>query len=41
MQEKLREKAEVDSRLTQVESELCSVRQVILDQNTQVGVDVF
>lgn len=36
LQEKMMEKAEVDSRLIQTESELCSVRQVILDQNTQI-----
>ncbi|KAG0711165.1 Ribosome-binding protein 1 [Chionoecetes opilio] len=36
LQEKLREKSDVDSRLVQVESELCSVRQVIVDQNTQI-----
>ncbi|XP_042207329.1 kinectin-like isoform X4 [Homarus americanus] len=35
-EETINEKAEVDSRLIQVESELCSVRQVVLDQNTQI-----
>ena len=38
LQEKLREKSEVDSRLIQMESELCSVRQVIVDQNAQVRI---
>ncbi|KAK8740093.1 hypothetical protein OTU49_003030 [Cherax quadricarinatus] len=36
LQETLHEKAEVDSRLIQVESELRSVRQVVLDQNTRI-----
>ncbi|XP_068248490.1 ribosome-binding protein 1-like isoform X9 [Palaemon carinicauda] len=36
MQETLREKTEVDSRLIQVESELSSVRQVVLDQTNQI-----
>lgn len=38
LQDTLHEKTGVDSRLIQVESELCSVRQVVVDQNTQVSV---
>ncbi|XP_071516262.1 uncharacterized protein [Panulirus ornatus] len=36
LRETLHEKAEVDSRLNKVESELCSVRQVVSDQNTSI-----
>lgn len=38
LQEKVHEKGEVETRLMQVESELRSVRQVVVDQNIQVSV---